>query len=70
MSGLPVRMITGNLGWLSRIEASKSRPEDLRAHYRRALGKGVALGVQVMSSDGLPMSGQLIDLSAGGASIE
>lgn len=49
---------------------SKTRPEDLRAHYRRALGKGVALGVQVMSSDNLPMSGQLIDLSAGGASIE
>ncbi|MEM6673590.1 MAG: PilZ domain-containing protein [Planctomycetota bacterium] len=48
----------------------KTRPEDLRAHYRRALGKGVALGVQVMSTDGLPISGALVDLSAGGASIE
>ncbi|MEM9381899.1 MAG: PilZ domain-containing protein [Planctomycetota bacterium] len=49
---------------------SKTRPEDLRVHYRRALGKGVALGVQAVSSDGLPMSGHLVDLSAGGASIE
>lgn len=49
---------------------NRTRPEDLRAHYRRALGKGVALGVKVVSSHGLPISGELANLSAGGASIE
>lgn len=47
----------------------KTVPEDHRTHYRRVPGRGDALGVKVICSNGAPISGVLIDLSAGGAAV-
>lgn len=49
---------------------SKSIPQDQRVHYRRVPGKGAALGVKLICSNGAPVSGTLVDLSAGGTAIE
>ena len=48
----------------------KSTPDDQRVHYRRAPGKGAALGVKLVCANGAPVSGVLMDLSAGGVAIE
>ena len=48
----------------------KTLPEDTRAHYRRA-AKGVdAIGVKLICANGAPVSGTLLDLSAGGCAVE
>lgn len=54
---------------LSRL-FKKSIPQDQREHYRSALGRGAALGVKMICGNGAPVSGALVDLSAGGAAIE
>ncbi len=54
---------------LSRL-FKKALPQDQRGHYRRSLGKGAALGVKMICGNGAPVSGELVDLSAGGAAIE
>ena len=48
----------------------KSAPDDQRVHYRKAPGKGAALGVKLVCANGAPVSGVLMDLSAGGAAVE
>lgn len=47
----------------------KTIPDDHRAHYRRTPGRADALGVKVICSNGAPIPGVLIDLSAGGAAV-
>lgn len=48
----------------------KTAPDDQRVHYRKAPGKGAALGVKLVCANGSPVSGVLMDLSAGGVAIE
>lgn len=48
----------------------KAVPEDQRVHYRKAPGKGAALGVKMVCANGAPVAGVLMDLSAGGVAIE
>lgn len=48
----------------------KSMPEDQRVQYRRVPGRGDAIGVKMICANGAPVSGSLVDLSAGGAAIE
>lgn len=48
----------------------KSIPDDQRIFYRRASGKKDALGIKLISSEGAPIPGTLIDLSAGGVAVE
>lgn len=48
----------------------KAAPADQRVHYRKAPGKGAALGVKLVCANGAPVSGVLMDLSAGGVAIE
>lgn len=47
----------------------KSQPEDQRSHYRRHPERGDALAVKVICSNGAPIAGVLVDLSAGGAAV-
>ena len=47
----------------------KTAVEDDRSHYRRAPGRGDALGVKVVCANGAAITGVLTDLSAGGAAI-
>ncbi|QDV05499.1 Flagellar brake protein YcgR [Planctomycetes bacterium Poly30] len=49
---------------------TKNAPEDQRVHYRRIPGKSAAMGVKLICANGAPVSGALIDLSAGGVAIE
>lgn len=48
----------------------KAAPDDQRVHYRKAPGKGAALGVKLVCANGAPVSGVLMDLSAGGVAVE
>lgn len=47
----------------------KTTVEDERSHYRRAPGRGDALGVKIVCANGAAITGVLTDLSAGGAAI-
>lgn len=47
----------------------KAAPADQREQYRRAPGKKAALGVRVLLPTGESVSGELVDLSAGGAAV-
>lgn len=47
----------------------KTLPEDPRAHYRRASGRSDAIGVKLICANGAPVSGTLVDLSAGGCGV-
>ena len=49
---------------------SKAKAIPDRTHYRSAPSRSDGIGVQMVSGDGLPVSGRLIDMSAGGAAIE
>ena len=49
---------------------SKAKTIPDRNHYRSAPSRSDGVGVQMVSGDGLPVSGRLIDMSAGGAAIE
>ena len=49
---------------------SKAKAIPDRSHYRSAPSRSDGVGVQMVSGDGLPVSGRLIDMSAGGAAIE
>jgi c-di-GMP-binding flagellar brake protein YcgR len=49
---------------------SKAKATPDRTHYRSAPSRSDGIGVQIASVDGLPVSGRLIDMSAGGAAIE
>ncbi len=49
---------------------SKAKAIPDRTHYRSAPSRSDGIGVQIVSGDGLPVSGRLIDMSAGGAAIE
>jgi c-di-GMP-binding flagellar brake protein YcgR len=49
---------------------SKAKAIPDRSHYRSTPSRSDGVGVQMVSGDGLPVSGRLIDMSAGGAAIE
>lgn len=50
-------------------DKSPSRSEELRRFYRRAPGKKHALSVQIRRENTTPLSGELADVSAGGAGV-
>ena len=47
---------------------AKSIPD--RVHYRMAPSRADGVGVQIVSGEGHPISGRLVNMSAGGAAIE
>lgn len=48
----------------------KAIHEDTRAHYRKSPGRADAIGVKLICANGAPVSGAIVDLSAGGTAIE